>query len=213
MQLFELLTGDLRDQVKAAIDSHNEGKAAKDQVKFVDLSEGGYVSKGKYDALEGDYNTVKAERDAQAQTIEALKKDNKGNEGLQKKLQDLTTELETVKAEGLAKTRAYKLKDALREAGCTDMDYIAYKLGSDLEYDDDGNVKDLENKLKDLKADESLKKFFKAEEGAGYNPKAGGTPTANPFAKDTFDLTKQSELMRENPAQAKQLAAEAGISI
>lgn len=214
MQLLELLTGDLREQVKAVIDSHNEGKDAKDQVKFVDLSEGGYVSKGKYDNLETDYHTVKTERDTLSQTIDELKKNNKGNERLQQTIDDLTTQLNEVKAAGIAERRSYKLRDALREAGCTDTDYIAYKLGTDLEYDDEDNVKGLENRLKDFKSDDALKRFFKAEETpAGYKPHAGGVPQVNPFAADTFDLTKQSELMREHPAQAKQLAAEAGIKI
>jgi len=35
----------------------------------------------------------------------------------------------------------------------------------------------------------------------------------NPFAKETFNLTKQGELFKENPAQARELAAQAGITI
>ena len=35
----------------------------------------------------------------------------------------------------------------------------------------------------------------------------------NPFAKETFNLTEQGKLLKENPAQAKEMAAAAGITI
>ncbi|UOO89516.1 hypothetical protein LVJ82_00610 [Vitreoscilla massiliensis] len=35
----------------------------------------------------------------------------------------------------------------------------------------------------------------------------------NPFAKETFNLTEQGKMLRENPAQAQQLAAQAGIKL
>ena len=41
----------------------------------------------------------------------------------------------------------------------------------------------------------------------------GGAGTANPFAKETFNLTKQGELLKSNPEQAKAMAAAAGVTI
>ena len=35
----------------------------------------------------------------------------------------------------------------------------------------------------------------------------------NPFAKETFNLTEQGKLYRENPEQARALAAAAGVTI
>ena len=35
----------------------------------------------------------------------------------------------------------------------------------------------------------------------------------NPFAKETYNLTKQGELLRTNPEQAKAMAAAAGVAI
>ena len=47
-----------------------------------------------------------------------------------------------------------------------------------------------------------------------YRPIRGGNDNfENPFAEETFNMTKQGELFKENPAQAKELAAQAGISI
>lgn len=214
MKLSELLTEDLYKSVQAAIDKANEGKEEKDRVKFVDLSEGGYVGKGKYDSLQADYNTLKETTTKQNATIEDLKKGNKDNEALQKKISDLTADLAKTKAEGEKVKKTYAIQAALTEAGCTDSDYITYKMGGAdaFEFGDDGKLKDLESKVKDAK--ENFKSFFKSETGGGYKPEnGGGTPSTNPFAKDTFSLTAQSKLMKESPEQARALAAEAGVKL
>ena len=51
--------------------------------------------------------------------------------------------------------------------------------------------------------------------GAGQKgaPGAGAYSGPNPFAKETLNLTKQCELIRDNPTQAKSLAAAAGVTI
>lgn len=214
MKLQELLSEDLYKSVQAAIDKANEGKEEKDRVKFVDLSEGGYVGKGKYDSLQADYNTLKETTTKQNATIEDLKKGNKDNEALQKKISDLTADLAKTKAEGEKVKKNFAIQAALTEAGCTDSDYITYKMGGvdAFEFADDGKLKDLESKVKDAK--ENFKSFFKAENGTGYKPEnGGGTPSTNPFAKDTFSLTEQSKLMQSNPEQARALAAEAGVKL
>ena len=78
---------------------------------------------------------------------------------------------------------------------------------------DDGKVAGLEDQLKAIK--ESKGFLFKTEpQGQGYAPAGGsGAGTANPFARDTFNLTEQGRLFRENPTQAKELAAAAGVKI
>ena len=47
-----------------------------------------------------------------------------------------------------------------------------------------------------------------------YESKNGGAGgVTNPFAKDTFNLTEQGRMLKENPAQAKELAAAAGVTL
>ena len=65
--------------------------------------------------------------------------------------------------------------------------------------------------------DKLLKKLVKAEvdktfRANGRNPQSGGSAarTANPYAKDTFNLSEQMKLEMENPELAKQLQAAAG---
>lgn len=75
---------------------------------------------------------------------------------------------------------------------------------------EDGKVAGLEEQVKSLQ--ETKPFLFKSEGQAPYKPQNGGKPSSNPFAKETFNLTEQGKLLREDPAQAKELAA-AGVKI
>lgn len=60
---------------------------------------------------------------------------------------------------------------------------------------------------------EELKKLLGAAGktvGGGTNPPAG-TGIENPWKKETFNLTKQGEILKTNPALAQRLMAEAGV--
>lgn len=90
-------------------------------------------------------------------TLATLKKNNKDNEELQSELKSYKERVATLEQEAKDNARKQTIKDALTAAKGTDVDYLMFKLG-DLEVDDEGNVKDLGNKIKDLKA--SLPSFF-----------------------------------------------------
>ena len=167
----------------------------------------GFVPKERFDEVNGKLKEANT-------TIETLKKDNAGNEELQKQVKqykDKVIELETAAANT---QKEYVLKDKLKESGVTDADYIIYKQGGldKFTFDKDGKPIGLEDVLKPLK--ETSPHLFKADPGPDYKPNGGGTPQfKNPFAKDSFNLTEQGKLFRENPAQAKALAAAAGVTI
>lgn len=48
--------------------------------------------------------------------------------------------------------------------------------------------------------------------GSGTNPPAGAG-VVNPWKKETFNLTMQAKILKENPALAQKLMAEAGVKI
>lgn len=52
----------------------------------------------------------------------------------------------------------------------------------------------------------------KAAPAAG-SPVRSGAPSANPFARDSWNVTRQVQMMASSPAQAQALAAEAGIKL
>lgn len=111
--------------------------------------------------------------------------------------------------------KSYDLKDKLKDIGVTDPDYLIFKHGGieKFNFDKDGNLIGLEDTVKPYK--ESIPHIFKdGKQQTVYNPAGGGAYTGkNPFAKESFNLTEQGKLLRENPAQARELAAAAGVKI
>ena len=143
------------------------------------------------------------------------------NENAQLKKEDV----ETIKAElqaekdGRAKDRvSYEFTNALIQNGCTDTEYIRYKVGDNLTLDDKGKIKDIDNIIKDAK--EKYSSFFNGVSNGGTGSTgnfarehAGKTPaTANPWTAEGWNVTKQYALEIQNPERAKQLQLEAGFT-
>lgn len=161
-----------------------------------------------------DYNDKVKELGTANDTIIGLKKDNEDNTELQTKIKDYETEINKLKDAAANTQREYVLKDKLKESGATDVDYIIYKQGGldKFTFDKDGNPVGIDDLLKPLK--EAFPHLFKADNGGGYKPAGGGNPSAkNPFSKDSYNLTEQGKLLRDDPTRARELAAVAGVTI
>ena len=162
-----------------------------------------------------DFNAKVKELKTATDTIAELKKENGSNEELQKKIGDYETEIANLKksAEDTAKT--YALKEQLSSAGVLDPDYLIYKHGGieKFTFDKENHPVGVEDAIKPYKEDKAMAHLFKQEKPP-YNPKNGGAGgNVNPFAKETFNLTKQGELLKSNPEQARAMAAAAGVTI
>lgn len=141
--------------------------------------------------------------------IEKLQQDAKDWE--KKYNEDLKAE--KAKAENLH--REYALKESLSKVGVLDPDYLIYKAGGleKFTFDKDARPVGVEDVLKPYKEDKAMAHLFK-KETPPYNPKGGGSGGAvNPFAKETFNMTKQGELFKQNPEQARAMAAAAGVKL
>ena len=162
-----------------------------------------------------DYNDKVKELSTANDTIKDLKKNNADNEDLQKKVKDYEAEVAGLKTAAENTKKEYALKDKLKEAGVMDADYIIYKQGGldKFTFDKEGKVIGLDDVLKPMK--EASPHLFKNAGGTGgYNPAGGGNPLGNnPFAKETYNLTEQGRLFKQNPEQARQLAAAAGVKL
>lgn len=107
--------------------------------------------------------------------------------------------------------RLYAIK-AIKKAGLDDgsdvslelVDFVLAKETSEI----DARIQAFDKLLKKLVKAE-VDKTFRAN---GRNPHSGSSAarTANPYAKDTFNLSEQMKLEMENPELAKQLQAAAG---
>jgi|LGOV01.1.fsa_nt_gb predicted nucleic acid-binding Zn-ribbon protein len=147
-------------------------------------------------------------------TITDLKKSNGDNETLQTTIKDHEATIEKLKNDASAKE--FDLALELELVKSKTRNTKALKAVLDLEkikQKDDGSFEGLEDQLKEKMEKES----YLFETGANqtiFKPKGGeGGSGINPFAKDTFNLTEQGKLYKENPAQAKELAIAAGVKI
>lgn len=118
----------------------------------------------RYGKLKEDYDAKSKEHTEATKLIEELKASSKGNEDLQAKITgyegqvaELQKELEQTKIESA-------LKVALVNAKVSDVDYIAYKVkekDSNLTLDENGNIKGINDTLKDIKT--AYPNFFETE--------------------------------------------------
>lgn len=144
-------------------------------------------------------------------TIGELKEANRSNEALQQKVTAYEGEIAQLKADAEVSKKTAALKEKLAAAGLIDPEYVIFKRGGvdKFSFDKEGAPVGVEDTVKALR--DSAPHLFKKQ---GYEPAGGGgAPVKNPWAKDALNLTEQGRIFRENPAQARELAAAAGVQI
>ncbi len=83
---------------------------------------------------------------------------------------------------------------------------------SKVQVTEDGKVEGVKEALEALlQAKPWLKKQSSGPIGSGTNPPGAGGIEVNPWKQETFNLTKQAQILKENPALAARLKAEAGV--
>ena len=216
--LKEILGEELFAQFTAAVDTYNKNPENKDhQVKLVNLSEGQYVDKGKYDGAVAEKKNLEGQVKTLNGTIKTLKDSNAGNEELQKTIADLQADLKAQQTANADTVKTYSLKEQLSKAGVLDPDYLIYKAGGidKFTFNKENVPVGVEEFVKPYREDAAMAHLFRQEQKKPpYQPQGGAAGSGiNPFAKETYNLTKQGELLKTNPEQAKAMAAAAGVEI
>lgn len=187
-----------------------------EQIKSVMAENGKDVNKIKEDLadvanqLTTAQTTIK-ERDKQ---IESLKKVD--GEALQAEITKLQTANKEAEKKYKNDLKDIKLTNAIKLAiaGKVHDEEMAAGLfdKSKLVLTDEGTVAGLEEQLTSIKETKAF--LFKTNEiKKNYNPTDGAAPNdSNPFAKETFNLTEQGKLFKENPTRARELAIAAGLT-
>lgn len=116
------------------------------------------------------YNEQAGKLKAANSTLDTLKKTNKDAEELQQKITDYEAKVQQLETERSEERKTYAIKEALQKEGVSDVEYMMFKLGK-LEVGKDGNIVDLDNKVKALK--ETNPTFF-ASEAENNEPGAQG---------------------------------------
>lgn len=176
-------------------------------VDLVDSSQ--HVSKDKFDTLNEQLKTANT-------TINDLKKSNKDNEDLQTKVTGYETKVKEYEKKIVDMQFNYALEGALKGANVRNIKAIKALLNLDNVKLDGENLIGLKDQLEALKESDSY--LFTEEQQttfSGVKPVDGVKPQQgyNPWKKDSFNLTDQGRIFKENPEQAKQLMTQAGVSI
>lgn len=199
--LEEILGTDLYNQVKTKVSSYNE-KADKDKkVSIVNVNNGEFVAKAKYDQLETDLNNTKTSLNTANTTIADLKKNNGDNADLQAKITAYETEKENLetqhKAEKAEMIKKMAIKDALYAEKAKHPELLISKF--DLEkivLDEKGEkvVSGIEEQMKPNK--ETYKDLFGEIEPPNvpyhYTP-AGGNQNKDTGATDFVGIIKENQ--------------------
>ncbi|MBE6056801.1 phage scaffolding protein [Clostridium sp.] len=92
-------------------------------------------------------------------TLDKVKKDNKDIESLQTEIDGYKTKMIELEAGREKERKEFTVKSKLKDAGCTDVDYMLYKLGDIEKLDIE---KELDNKVKELT--ENNTSFFQTKD-------------------------------------------------
>lgn len=157
-----------KDVIDKVLDQHNsELGVLRDQITDSD---------GKIAALTGDLTA------ANTKVADLEKVDT---EGLQRQLDD--------ERNGRIKDKKeFALKSLLTQSGCKDIDYVLYKLGDSVEFDEKGEIKDAESFINTTK-DAYASQF--AEEPAG------GTGSKGNFGRSSGEALTKEEILKKPYAE------------
>ena len=111
-------------------------------------------------------------------------KDSQGDEELQTQLEKYKNRIAELEAQEKTNAMNYQARSALEKAGISDVEYGLYLLGT-LEADEQGNVKDLDNKINDLRTSKPV--FFKDE----------AQPSSNGYKVEDTKLDDSKESVSE----------------
>ena len=187
------------------------------------------------DAAAGARKKAEAERDAVRAELDALKRkaDDDGKKGLSEiekltatvkelngKVNDLTKAKAEAEARAAAVKRSQDIRDAAKAAGIT----LAPKTVSESLFFQMLEAQLSKVDITDKAALDAAMAAFKTDNpgiiaapgggtgGAGGEPGKGGT-AKNPWAKDSFNVTEQIQLLQSNPDLARSMAAQHGVTI
>ena len=165
----------------------------------------------RYGKLKTDHDGKLAELTEAQNLIAELKKNNKGNEGLQQRITDYEGQVAQLQAE-LAQTKLDSaIKVELLAAKALDVDYLTFKLKEkgELALDDNGKIKGWDDKLAALKTQFSTQFETSSQKKIEENKLPNGDGGENTITKESFakmGYQDRLKLYNENPEAYAELS-------
>jgi hypothetical protein len=173
------------------------------------VSNGNWIPEDKFNALNEQLKTANT-------TIDDLKKSNKDNEALQAKVTDYETKVTDYEKQIQDMQFNHALEGALNGANVRNAKAVKALLNLENVKIEGETIIGLNEQLEALKKSDSYL-FAEGQEQpkfTGFTPVDGTKtlPGHNPWKKESFNLTDQGKIFKENPELAKSLMSQAGIN-
>ena len=160
----------------------------------------------RYPKLKADYESLLAQHGESTKLIEQLKAGTKESEALQGKITNYESTISQLQAQLKQTQLEAEIKVALLGAKATDVDYMTFRLKEkgDLELDDQGKIKGIDDRLAGLKT--QFPAFFESAAGQpevvphkipDRNPPEGGSMTKAEFLRKPY--AERAAFASENP--------------
>lgn len=204
MDLKELLGEELYNKVKDKLGD-----------KKIMVDDGNFIPKARFDEVNEQKNEYKKMVDERDKQLEQLKEKAKGHDELTAKLTELEAQNKQTKEEYESKMAELKKNTAidlaLAKQKAKNVKAVKALLDMEKVSIDGDNLIGIEEQLKSLKeSDPYLFGDAKPKVGGGTNPPGIDDYEVNPWKAETFNLTKQAQILKSDPTLAAKLKAAAG---
>jgi predicted RNase H-like nuclease (RuvC/YqgF family) len=174
-----------------------------------------FIPKDKYNEVAEAKKKLETDIQERDKQLEQLKNAAGNSEELKAQIEQLQAENQKAAEEWQAKMSQMKLDFAIEKAltVAKAKNIKAVKALLDLEKVklDGEQLLGLDDQLKTLKETDPYLFGDSGKVGGGTNPPGAGNSEVNPWKPETFNLTLQGKILREDPAKAARMKAEAGV--
>jgi len=174
-----------------------------------------FIPKDKYNEVAEAKKKLEADIDERDKQLEQLKAAAGSNEELKKQIETLQAENKKAAEEWQDKMAQMQLdfaiEKALTAAKAKNPKAVKALLNLENVKLDGDKLLGLDDQLKAIQQSDPYLFGDSGKVGSGTNPPGVGDPEVNPWKKETWNLTMQGKILREDPAKATRMKAEAGV--
>lgn len=179
------------------------------------VNDGSWIPRAKLNEVSNEVKELKKQLEDRDKQLKDLEGKAAGNEELKTALQEAQEANKTAAEEWQAKMAQMQLDFAIEKAltAAKAKNTKAVKALLDMEKVklDGEQLLGLEDQIKALQQSDPYLFGDSGKVGSGTNPPGVGDPEVNPWKPETFNLTLQGKILREDPAKATRMKAEAGV--
>ena len=174
-----------------------------------------FIPKDKYNEVAEAKKKLETDIQERDNQLEQLKNAAGNSEELKAQIEQLQAENQKAAEEWQAKMSQMQLDFAIERALTTakakNIKAVKALLDMDKVKLDGDQLLGIDEQLKELQQSDPYLFGDSGKVGGGTNPPGAGNPEVNPWKPETFNLTLQGKILREDPAKAARMKAEAGV--